>query len=231
MQVVPGICPPMLSLRKWNVTFPAFIRRLRQARFARSVQSFDQQDPVFSAFPEIETERLLLREIMPEDAAAVLRIFGDSEVTRYYDLDTYTTLDQARELIDFFDESFELERAIRWGIALKDTDDLIGTCGYVWIRQFRGEIGYDLMREHWRNGYMSEALDAILEFGFDSLKLNRIEALVMTENTASSGLLRSLGFAEEGVLRQHDFFKDEFHDMRLFSLLREEFYEDSSTVL
>jgi ribosomal-protein-alanine N-acetyltransferase len=216
----------MLSLRQWNVTFHALIRRVCQARLNHSVDSFDHQDPVFSAFPEIETERLLLREIMPEDASAILRIFGDPEVTRYYDLDTYNTMDQAKELIDFFDESFELERAVRWGIALKESDELIGTCGYVWIRQFRGEIGYDLAREHWRKGYMSEALEAILEFGFDSLGLNRVEALVMTDNAASSGLLRSLGFMEEGVLRQHDFFKDEFHDMRLFSLLREEFYED-----
>ena len=70
---------------------------------------------------------------------------------------------------------------------------------------------------------MSEALEAILEFGFDTLRLNRIEALTMTENRASAGLLKHLSFCEEVVLRQHDFFKGQFHDMRLFSILHEDF--------
>ena len=181
-------------------------------------------DPVFAAFPEIETERLVLREILPDDTGAVFRIFSDPEVTRYYDLETYDAIVQAEALIDFFDESFELERAIRWGITRKDDDIVIGTCGYVWLRQYRGEIGYELARPHWRQGIMSEALDAILGFGFDDLKLNRVEALVMTENAASAGLLCSIGFEEEGILRQHDFFKGRFHDMRLFSILHDDYY-------
>jgi [ribosomal protein S5]-alanine N-acetyltransferase len=181
---------------------------------------------IFATFPEIETERLLLREILPEDGPAIFRIFSDPEVTRYYDLYPYSDLEQAQELIEFFDESFELERAIRWGIVHKEDDELIGSCGYVWLRQYRGEIGYEMASPYWRQGYMSEALNAILEFGYEDLELNRIEALVMRDNVASAGLLRSLGFQEEGLLRQHDFFKGHFHDMRMFSLLREEFIEE-----
>lgn len=184
----------------------------------------DSQQSVFSAFPEIETERLLLREILPADSDSIYRIFSDPAVTRYYDLETINSIREAAELVDFFDESFELERAIRWGITRKSDDIVIGTCGYVWLRQFRGEIGYELASDYWRQGIMSEALDAILEFGFDSLALNRIEALVMTGNIASSGLLYSLGFEEEGVMRQHDFFKGAFHDMRLHAILRSDYY-------
>ncbi len=183
-------------------------------------------EAAFATFPEIETDRLLLREIMPEDTPAVFRLFSDDRVTRYYDLTTYTSLKQAEELIDFFDESFELERAIRWGIERKADGALIGTCGYVWLRQFRGEIGYELHSDYWRQGYMSEALDAILDFGYTELGINRTEALVMVDNVASAGLLQSLGFTQEGILRQHDFFKGEFHDMRLFSLLKQEYYEE-----
>jgi ribosomal-protein-alanine N-acetyltransferase len=183
-------------------------------------------DSVFEAFPEIETERLLLREILPEDADAIFRIFASNEVTRYYDLVSCTDLQQAAELIDFFDESFELERAIRWGIARQSDNQLIGTCGYVWLRRFRGEVGYELHPDYWGNGYMREALDAILDFGFTELGLNRIEALVMVDNERSAALLNALGFCEEGVLRQHDFFKDRFHDMRLFALLADDYYAD-----
>lgn len=182
-------------------------------------------NPVFEAFPEIETERLLLREIMPEDAPAIFRLFSNSLVTEYYDLENYEEEGQALDLIDFFDESFELERAIRWGIERKADGVLMGTCGYVWLRRFRGEIGYELHPDYWRQGYMTEALDAILEFGFHEFELNRIEALTMLDNVASGALLRKLGFKEEGILRQHDYFKGRFHDMRLFSLLREEFDE------
>lgn len=180
-------------------------------------------NPIFESFPEIETERLLLRELLPEDAPAIFRLFSSPLVTRYYDLDNYEEMAQALELIDFFDESFELERSIRWGIERKRDGAVMGTCGYVWLRRFRGEIGYDLHPDYWRNHYMTEALDAILEFGFNEFELNRIEALTMLDNVASGALLRKLGFQEEGILRQHDFFKGHFHDMRLFSLLREEF--------
>lgn len=182
----------------------------------------DPFNSIFDAFPEIETERLILREIMPDDAPAIFALFSDPKVTQYYDLYTYVDMEQAEELIDFFDESFEMERQIRWGIALKQDNVLIGTCGFVWLRQYRGEIGYDLQSAYWRQGIMSEAVEAILEFGFDQIGLNRIEALVMADNQASAGLLRSLGFTEEGLLREHEFFKGAFHDMRLFSLLRRE---------
>ncbi|MEX1020162.1 MAG: GNAT family protein [Litorilinea sp.] len=179
----------------------------------------------FDAFPEIETERLILREIMPEDGPALFAVFGDPAVTRYYDLETCTAMQQVQELIDFFDDSFELERAIRWGIERQHDGALLGTCGFSWLRRYRGEISYELAPAYWRQGYMSEALEAILEFGFTDLELNRIEALVMVENQASAGVLSDLGFREEGLLRQHDYFKGAFHDMRQFALLRTEFID------
>ncbi len=187
----------------------------------------DYLNPAFRSFPEIETERLLLRELLPEDAPAIFRLFSDPLVTRYYDLVSYTQVRQAEELIEFFDESFELERAIRWGIERKEDGELMGTCGYVWLRTHRGEIGYDLHSSFWRQGYMSEALDAIIDFGFTEFGLNRIEAMTMLDNEASMGLLRSLGFEQDGIMRELEFFKDAFHDMRLFSLLRKEFYADN----
>lgn len=182
---------------------------------------------VFEAFPEIESEHLRLRQLQPEDAAALFDIFSDEAVTRYYDLYPYSSVDEAEEMVEFFADAFFDERSIRWGIARKSDNVIIGTCGYVWLRRFRGEVGYDLAQAYWRQGIMTEALNAILDFGFQELKLNRIEALVMTGNVASAGLLTSLGFVEEGTLREHDFFKGQFHDMRCFSLLEREFYENA----
>lgn len=175
---------------------------------------------VFGAFPQLETDRLLLRAVESNDAAVILSIFSDEEVTRYYDLYPYSNLEEAEALIDFFAESFELERGIRWGIVRKEDNQLMGTCGYVGLHRFRGEIGYELNRRYWRQGIMRDALETIIDFGFDKLDLNRIEALVMIENVASAGLLKNIAFREEGILRQYDFFKGAFHDMRLFSRLK-----------
>jgi ribosomal-protein-alanine N-acetyltransferase len=68
--------------------------------------------------------------------------------------------------------------------------------------------------------------DAILDFGFTEFGLNRIEAVTMLDNQASIGLLQSLGFQQDGIMREMEFFKDAFHDMRLFSLLRKDFYAE-----
>lgn len=179
----------------------------------------------FDYFPELETEHLLLREITAEDADDVYALFADPEVTRYYDLATLMQPEEAIQLIDFFAESFDEERSIRWGIVRKEDDRLVGTCGFVALWEHRGEIGYDLAPSLWGQGIMAEALEAVLEFGFDELALSRIEAFTMVENAASAALLRKLGFREEGILRDYDHFKGAFHDMRLCAMLRRDFYE------
>jgi len=183
----------------------------------------DPVDQIFTEFPEYETERLILRQIVPADAPSILAIFADEAVTKYYDLYTFTRLDEAVELIEFFSESYRAERQIRWGIVRKEDNQLIGTCGFVGLHTHRGEIGYDLARAYWRQGYMTEALEVLLEVGYDEMQLHRIEALVMPENIASAGLLRKRGFTDEGLLRDYDFFKDAYQDLRSFALLEGEF--------
>jgi ribosomal-protein-alanine N-acetyltransferase len=129
-------------------------------------------------------------------------------------------MEQATKLIERMSNRFERKEAIRWGIARKADPTLIGTCGFTLMPSFRGGLGYDLARDYWRQGIMTEALSAILQFGFEKLGLNRVEALVMLENTASVRLLRKLGFQEEGILREYAFFKGQFHDLRSFSILK-----------
>ncbi|MCB0139165.1 MAG: GNAT family N-acetyltransferase, partial [Caldilineaceae bacterium] len=72
-------------------------------------------DAVFGEFPNLQTPNLYLRELTEDDAADLLAVFADEEVTRFYDLYAYASEDEALELIDFFTESFEVERSIRWG--------------------------------------------------------------------------------------------------------------------
>jgi len=164
-----------------------------------------------------------LRKIVPSDAAALYAIFSNDEVTRYYDLGTMTDPADAETMVRRLAARTKHGQAMRWGIVRKQDRAFVGTCGFHFqAAGFKAEIGYDLGREYWHQGYMSEALRAMLAYGFETLQLNRIEALVMPENEASAILLRKLGFFEEGVLREYAYFKGEYHDLRFFSLLRRE---------
>src|SRR5438067_11711133 len=118
----------------------------------------------YEVFPELETKRLILRQIRPEDARAIFRIFSHEEVTRYYDMETFTSVEQAQQLIARMAERFRNKERMRWGITLKGEDAVIGTCGYpVWEKgRFMGGIGYDLAREYWHRGITSEAVRAML---------------------------------------------------------------------
>jgi len=178
----------------------------------------------FETFPILETRHLVLRETVEQDAEALFRIFSDPDVMRYYDVEAFTDLIQAQQLVARQHYRFEQKQRFRWGIALKETDELIGTCGFVlWERrQYYAEIGYDLASKYWRQGFMSEAAQAMVKFGFAHMDLHRIEAMVMPENIASLQLLRKLGFREEGLLRERGFWKGTFHDLILFSLLKQD---------
>lgn len=178
---------------------------------------------VFDFFPTLETPRLILRRIEDADAADLFAVFSDAAVTEHYDLYTFEELDEAYDLVEYFEESYQQERQIRWGIARREDGRVIGTCGFVALYEHRGEIGYELGSAYWGQGYMREALQAVLKLGFETLELNRIEAMVLPQNRASAALLRKLGFTEEGTLREYDYFKEQYQDLRCFSLLRREF--------
>ncbi len=170
-------------------------------------------------FPNLETPRLWLRQATEADAGAILRLFSDPQVSRFHDLDTFTHLDQAKAVIERRKTGFESDRGIRWAIALKPNNSLIGSCGFTWNRAAnQAEVGYELAREFWRQGIMTEALSAIFSYGFEVKNLHRILAEVMVDNLASKQLLKKLGFQSQGVLKEHGFWKGKHHDLEQFVL-------------
>ncbi|WP_456287964.1 GNAT family N-acetyltransferase [Paenibacillus sp. AK002] len=176
-------------------------------------------------FPLLETERLVLRQIIPEDARDIFHYFSMDTVTKFYDVESFTHIEQADELIRRWNHRFENNQAIRWGIALRSESRVIGTCGYHgWMKHhYKAEIGYELAPEYWRQGYMTEAIQKIMEFGFNHLGLNRIEAFVEPENTASRKLLEKLGLNEEGTLKQHFYWRNQFVDTVIYALLKRDY--------
>ena len=176
----------------------------------------------FRAFPTLETPRLRLREMVPSDADALFTLRGDYEVTHYNIGAAYPDITHAHSLIDAMTRLYHEEKELRWGITLPDEGDtVIGMIGFnSWHRiDRRGSIGFDLARAFWRRGIMREAVEAVLQFGFLQMGLNRIEADASAENVASIALLTSRGFRHEGTQRDHYWEDDTFHDLLLFGLL------------
>jgi [ribosomal protein S5]-alanine N-acetyltransferase len=154
----------------------------------------------------------------------VFAVFSDPKVTRFHDLDTFTHLDEASGVIERWVRGFESGQRIRWGIACKQDNCLIGSCGFRWDREANAAVvGYELASQFWRQGIMNEALSAILQYGFGRRGVQSAIAEIMLENIASKRLLEKLGFQSRGVLREHGFWKGRHHDLEQFMLMRTEF--------
>lgn len=185
----------------------------------------------FDTFPDITTERLQLRQIQTSDAEALFSYFSKDEVTQFFDLPTFKTIQEAHDLIKSWHERYSRNDSIRWAICLKNQPEkLIGTCGFHNFspEHFRAEIGYELHPDYWRKGMMSEAIRAIIPFGFNTFRLNRIEAFIDPDNVSSRKLLEKVNFDSEGVLHDYFFEKGTFVDAEIFALLRKNQYRLSA---
>jgi ribosomal-protein-alanine N-acetyltransferase len=172
-------------------------------------------------FPELGTRRLRLRATSVRDAAALLSVLGDPEVTRYHNMPTMTTLTDAQSALERLDQRYAVRDTIRWAIELLGHGEMIGTVGLLRFdfEQRHAEVGYELARHWWGHGLAPEAVAAVVRYGFSVLRLHRIEAGVLPGNVASVRVLQKLGFSEEGTRRDYLYFKERFHSFRWFSLL------------
>lgn len=173
---------------------------------------------------QLLTDRLLLRPMQMEDAPDFFSFWSDPTVTKYMNIEAFTDIKQAEQMILLLQELGKENKASRWTITLKDTDDVIGSCGFNTLdfENERAEIGYDLGYRYWGKGFAPEALRALILFGFNSLHLNRIEAKVEPDNLNSIKVLKKLGFSEEGLLRQYEKSKGKLVDIIILSTLRNE---------
>ena len=173
-------------------------------------------------FPILETERLILRELVEDDARDILYCFSNAEVLRYYGQNPLTSIEQVKQIIKNFSRNYDEKRGIKWGIKQKETGRLIGTIGFQeWsLEHKRANISYALFPEKWGKGYASEAVEKVISSGFQELGLERIGAIVFVENIASNQLLTKLGFTKEGTLKKYMYQNDKPFDTNIYSLLK-----------
>lgn len=155
-------------------------------------------------FPVIETERLILKPLAVDDSDSLLEIFSDPKVMRYWNTAPWTTVQDSIDFINESNDSMQRQESLILGVYLKSTGELSGKCMLFSYDQEskRAEIGFGLGRSCWGKGYVSEAGEALIQYGFDSLGLRRIEAEIDPDNQSSAKALEKLGFSREGLLRQ-----------------------------
>jgi len=181
--------------------------------------------PEFSTYPTLMTERLILREVRLADAADVLVFRGDAYVQRF-NSEPLKTIEEAVLFIQEAQQQRATQAGFGWGITLRGEDRVLGGVSlHSWSHYHRrAEVGYDLARARWGQGIGTEAVRAVLHFGFSQLNLNRIEAATIADNHESVNLLKKLGFTLEGIRRGYSWEEDgTFHDSAMFGLLRDEF--------
>jgi len=191
---------------------------------------------------QLTTDRLILREFVEADWPAVLAYQRDPRYLRYTHWIDRSPQDVKQFVQMFLSQQFALPRTkYQLAVTLKDTQHLIGNCGIRLVvprlpRNLtartsesvdapEADIGYELASDHWGRGYATEAAQVIVKFGFTELKLHRISAWCIADNTASAHVLEKVGMWLEGRLRENEYFKDRWWDTLLFAILEDEWNE------
>lgn len=172
-------------------------------------------------FPELRTARFVLRQLRDPDAPALLVHRSDARMMRYLDREPDHSLDQITAWLASIRQTTADNLGVTWGIVRPADDGLLGTIG-LWRmmpEHHRAEIGYGLHPDHWGQGVMSEAMTVVLRFGFRQLGLHSVEANVNPANEASRRLLEKHGFVREAYFRQNWFFRGQFVDSAVYSVL------------
>ena len=181
-------------------------------------------DP-YGYMPELDTPRLRLRKLTMRDAQDIYDYSRDPQVAKHVLWDAHRSVGESRAYLRYMLRKYRMGEPASWGIELKSTGRIIGTIGYMWIQSDNAaaEVGYSLSRAHWGQGIMTEALRAVIDYAFSSLRLNRIEAIHEVDNPASGAVMRKCGMLHEGTLREKLMNKGRYVDVELYAALRRDF--------
>ncbi len=170
---------------------------------------------------ELRGDNVLLRILRETDATSIAREANDPEIGRFTPVPYPYSEDLAEQFINYAAKSWDNHTAFVFGLTVPPDDSVFGVIelGDIQPRQKLATFGYWIGKEHRRRGYMSEAVSAILNFGFTDLELHRIQAYVDPENKSSRALLEKLGFECEGILRDFVPIAGGFRDRCIYAIL------------
>ncbi len=188
------------------------------------MNSYPYQQKQFPAAIDLG-DNYILREQQDKDAVDFFRYYSDPAVNEFILAEIPTNLEDARHEFYYWKNVFYRNDGVYFAIATKHDDRMIGTIGLTSHNTYnnRIELSYDMAQEFWRKGIMTKAVQAVLQYGFATMSINRIEAVTSIYNEGSVRLLEKCGLQYEGRLRQHRLHRGKLVDVYMFSILREEF--------
>ncbi|MCU9614810.1 GNAT family N-acetyltransferase [Caldibacillus lycopersici] len=183
------------------------------------------EDQIYANIPILETERLILRKLKEEDLQDMHAYGSDEQVSKYVSWDTHQSLEDTKRFLYSILEQYDKKQNVFWAIEWKENNRLIGTINFVsWSpKHKKAEIGYVLSRDYWGRGIMTEAMNTVIKFGFEHMDLVRLEARAMAENIGSYRVMEKVGMTYEGTIRKGMLTKGHHRDLRLYSILKEEY--------
>lgn len=166
-----------------------------------------------------------LREQSFGDAGPFLQYYSNPEVNQHIYTTAPSTVQEAKEEIKYCRSLFNNRQGAYWSLAKINNNEIIGAVG-LYIRDHfpTAEISYDLNKAYWRKGIMTDALTSIIEYAFNTIKIETVNAITTTSNFASMGLLKKLGFKHEGTLVNNRFYEGEYRDVEKLTLTKADFY-------
>ena len=182
----------------------------------------------FNEFPKLSTNRFLLRQVEERDYKDIYEIYADEEAVRYQQIKPMETMEQAQKAVSAFLKGFKNREFIRWCIVDNECDKVLGLINLHDFDNWNSkvEIGCMLNKKYWEQGIMSETAQKVINYAFEVIELNRIEALIDPKNIASIKLIAKLGFEKEGLKRNAEYCSrtDEYEDRQIFGLVKSNSY-------
>jgi [ribosomal protein S5]-alanine N-acetyltransferase len=176
----------------------------------------------FKIFPELTTDRLLLRQITSADSEAIFRLRSDRDIMKYIDRPLAESIEDAVKWIEMVNDAMQNEEGVPWAICLKeDPVKLIGSIGF-WRMQkqhYRAEVGYLLDPFFHGIGYMTESINKVVDFAFTIMNFHSIEAIIDPRNIASAKTLEKSGFVREAYFKENYYWNGVFCDTAIYSKL------------
>ena len=175
----------------------------------------------FSPFPILETERLTLRRVLPSDVKEMFELRSNPETMKYIPRPLVTNYDEALAHIKMMEDKIETNEGINWAITIKGDDKMLGVIGHYRIKpeHYRAEVGYMILPEYHGKGITTEAVQCVVDYGFNTMQLHSIEGVIDPENDASQRVLQKCGFVKEAHFKENEFYDGKFIDAVVYSKL------------
>jgi [ribosomal protein S5]-alanine N-acetyltransferase len=175
----------------------------------------------FLPFQNLESDRLLLRQISNEDVNEVFALRSNKDTMKYIPRPLCLNIEDALSHIKMIQDKTESNEGINWAVTLKGSPKLIGIAGHYRIKweDFRSEVGYMFLPEFHGHGIATETVSLLVKFGFEQMKMHSLEGVIDPENVASARVLEKNGFIQEAHFKENSFFNGKFLDCIIYSLL------------